>query len=56
MTRTVQLNIPADLTGWNAAMERAKDIYWQCRRDGCDENDALRRTLDDALRDTVAKR
>lgn len=54
--RSINMDIPADIAGWRAALERAKDIYWQCRRDGCDENDALSHALDDALKDGASKR
>lgn len=55
MKTTIKLNIPTgSIAGWRAALERAKDIYWQTRRDGKNENEALSAALDDALADQEA--
>jgi hypothetical protein len=51
MSKTVNLNIPTDIAGWRQAVEQAKDIYWQARRDGATENEALFAVLDHCLAD-----
>lgn len=51
MSKTIELNIPKDLAGWNAIRERALTIYWDRRKNNATENQALLAVLDDCLRD-----
>lgn len=51
MSKTIKLNIPEDLVGWREIRERALTIYWNKRRGGATENEALCSVLDDCLRD-----
>ena len=51
MSKTIKLNIPEDIVGWRAIRERALDIYWDSRKKGAGETQALLAVLDDCLRD-----
>jgi hypothetical protein len=51
VSKTIKLEIPKDLVGWRAIRERALTIYWDRRKMGGTENEALFRVLDDCLRD-----
>jgi hypothetical protein len=39
-------NLPTTQSGWNAIVEPLKDIYWNARREGETENNALLFALD----------
>ena len=53
MSKTIKLNIPDDLAGWRTIRERARTIYWDRRKNGATENEALYCVLDDCLRDNA---
>jgi len=53
VSKTIELNIPEDLVGWRAIRERARNVYWDRRKNGATENEALYSVLDDCLRDDV---
>lgn len=54
MSNSPYRSLPADAPGWKKIVEPAKNAYWEARRDGRDENSALLRALDTAIKSLEA--